>query len=764
MGHKSVNKSKKRVDAYDKVTGKAKFGADLYFDRMLYGKVLRTEYPHAEILNIDTEKAKKVKGVKAVLTAEDIPNNEFGVIIENQQVLAKEKTMYIGDGIALVAAETKKAAKKAIELIEVEYKELDGIYDPLEARKKDAKALHDDLDNNQVIHHPLRKGDINKGFEEADVVLEREYTTQFIEHSYLETEAVAVVPNERNTLVSVYGSVQNPYATRDAVASVLETDLNNVRIIQDNMGGSFGGKDENISSMAARASVLALETNRPVKIVNTREESIKESYKRHPYYLKYKVGAKENGDLVAMEIEAVADSGAYACQTPFVTWRSVVQATGPYEVPHVKTDTYGFYTNNVYTGAMRGYGSPPTIFAQEQLMEELAEELDMKPHELRQKNMYHNDSKTASGQKLDDHEVSLDEVMTKAMNAIDYKEKLEEYSKEQKGDKKRGIGMAISYRGVSLGAEGVDAAGAIVSIQKDGSLIIYGGLSENGQGLKTVYSQIAAEELGISLDKINFMESDTSVAPESGSTVASRGTLVGGNAVKDAASKLKTVIKEVAADNYEQEIDNLELRDNYVYTKEGKKVVSFADIINTAYSQGVFLSAYGWYQTPDISWDEETGQGRPYFTYVYGCQIAEVEVDTGTGELEVLNMAAAHDVGKAINPANVKGQIYGGVVMGMGHAIMEDLQTDKGYIKTDNFDKYLIPTAKDMPNIEPIIVENPDPNGPYGAKSIGEPTLELGSAAIANATAQALNRRIRDLPLNLERVLIGRNLSKGGDK
>ncbi|MGM0409639.1 MAG: xanthine dehydrogenase family protein molybdopterin-binding subunit [Bacillota bacterium] len=764
MEHKSVNKSKKRVDAYEKVTGKAKFGADLFFDRMLYGKVLRAKYPHAEILNIDTEKAKNVKGVKVVLTAKDIPNNEFGVIIENQQVLAKEKTMYIGDGVALVAAETEKAAKKAIELIEVEYKELEGIYDPLEARKNDAKALHEDLDNNQVIHHPLRKGNIKKGFDEADVVIEREYTTQFIEHSYLETEAVAVVPHERNTLVSVYGSVQNPYATRDAVASVLETDLNNVRIIQDNMGGSFGGKDENISSMAARASVLALETNRPIKMVNTREESIKESYKRHPYYLRYKVGAKENGDLVAMEIEAVADSGAYACQTPFVTWRSVVQATGPYEVPNVKTDTYGFYTNNVYTGAMRGYGSPPTIFAQEQLMEELAEELEMKPHELRQKNMYHNGSETASGQKLDDHEVSLEEVMSKAMEAIDYEEKLEKYSKEQKGDKKRGIGMAISYRGVSLGAEGVDAAGAIVSIQKDGSLIIYGGLSENGQGLKTVYSQIAAEELGISLDKINFMESDTSVAPESGSTVASRGTLVGGNAVKDAASKLKTVIKEVAADNYDLEIDKLELRDNHVFTKDGEKIASFNDIINTAYNQGVFLSAYGWYQTPDISWDEETGQGRPYFTYVYGCQIAEVEVDTGTGELEVLNMAAAHDVGKAINPANVKGQIYGGVVMGLGHATMEDLQTEKGYIKTDNFDKYLIPTAKDMPDIEPIIVENPDPNGPYGAKSIGEPTLELGSAAIANATAQALNRRIRDLPLNLERVLIGRYLSKGGDK
>ncbi len=764
MEHKSVNKSKKRVDAYEKVTGKAKFGADLYFDRMLYGKVLRAEYPHAKILNIDVSKAKKVKGVKAVLTAEDIPNNEFGVIIENQQVLAKDKTMYIGDGIAMVAAESKKAAKKAIEAIEVEYEELNGIYNPLEAREKNSASLHDELDNNQVVHHPLRKGDVKNGFEEADVILEREYTTQFIEHSYLETEAVAVVPHERNTLVSVYGSVQNPYATRDAVASVLETDLNNVRIIQDNMGGAFGGKDENISSMAARASVLALECNRPVKMVNSREESIIESYKRHPYYLKYKVGAKENGELVAMEIEAVADSGAYACQTPFVTWRSVVQATGPYEIPNVKTDTYGFYTNNVYTGAMRGYGSPPVIFAQEQLMEELAEELDMPPHELRKKNMFRNGSKTASGQKLDDHEVSLNEVMTKAMDAIDYEEKLKEYNKKQKGDKKRGIGMAISYRGVSLGAEGVDAAGAVVSIQKDGSLIIYSGLAENGQGLKTAFSQIAAEELGLSLDKINFMEADTSVAPESGSTVASRSTLVGGNAVKDAVSKLKIIIKEVVADNYDYKIDELELRDDYVYKKNGEKVVSFSNIINTAYNQGVFLSAYGWYQSPDISWDEETGQGKPYFTYVYGCQIAEVEVDTGTGELEVLNMSAAHDVGKAINPANVKGQIYGGVVMGMGHAIMEDLKSENGYIKADNFDKYLIPTAKDMPDIDPIIVENPDPNGPYGAKSIGEPTLELGSAAIANATAQALGRRIRDLPLNLERVLIGRNLSKGGDK
>ncbi|AGB41004.1 aerobic-type carbon monoxide dehydrogenase, large subunit CoxL/CutL-like protein [Halobacteroides halobius DSM 5150] len=764
MGYDKVNKSAKRVDAYEKVTGRAKFGADHYFHNMLYAKVLMSDYPHAEILDIDVKQARELPGVKAVLTADNIPNNEFGVIIENQQVLAKEKTMYIGDGVALVAAESKKIAKRALELIEVEYKELEGVYDPLVARKADAKSIHADLDNNQVVHHPLRKGDVKEGFAKADVILEREYTTQFIEHSYIEPESIVVVPYERNCLVSIYGSIQNPYATRDAVASVLQTDLSNVRVNQNNMGGAFGGKDENMSSMAARAAVLALETERPIKMVNSREESMLESYKRHPYSLQYKVGASEDGELLAMEIEAVADSGAYACQTPFVTWRSVVQATGPYEIPNVKTDTYGFYTNNVYTGAMRGYGSPPTIFAQESLMDELAQELDIKPDELRKKNMYRNGSVTASGQKLNKHEVSLKQVMSEAMEAIDYQEKYNKYSNDQPCDKKRGIGMSISFRGVSLGAEGVDAAGAIVSIQKDGSLIIHGALAENGQGLKTVFSQMVAEELGVSLDSINYMEVDTSVAPESGSTVASRSTLVGGNAVKDAAVKLKGIIKEFTAKEYDLAEENIILQDDYLYTTAGEKIASFKEIISQAYGSGVFLSAYGWYQSPDISWDEETGQGSPYFTYVYGCQIAEVEVDTGTGQVDVLNMTAAHDVGKAINPANVRGQIYGGVVMAMGHCIMEDLETENGYIKTTNFDEYLIPTAKDIPDITPIIVENPDPDGPYGAKSIGEPTLELGSAAISNAVAQATGKRIRDLPLNLERVLIGRSLSKGGNK
>lgn len=765
MNYDKVNKPIRRVDAYEKVTGKAKFGADLFFPNMLYAKVLRSKYPHARIVKINIKKALACPGVKAIIRAEDMPNNEFGVIVQNQQVLALKQVLYIGDGIAVAAAETKEAAAKALELIEVEYEELPGIFDPEEAEKKDAPLIHSELENNQVAHHRLRKGDTEKGFAQAEVILEREFTTQFVEHGYIEPESLVAVPHEHNSLVTIYGSIQNPFSCRNAVASVLKVPLNKVRIIQNHMGGSFGGKDEVMFSMAARAALLALKTDRPVKMVNTRDESILESYKRHPYKMKYKVGATKEGKLVAMEIKCLADSGAYACQTPFVTWRSVVQATGPYEVPHVRTDTYGYYTNNVYTGAMRGYGSPQIIFAQESLMDELAEELKMTPRALRLKNIYHNNSITASGQKLDNHQVSLEEVIDKAVEASNYKEKYRGYSEPQSGDKKRGIGMAISFRGCSLGAEATDAAGAIVAIQRDGSILISCGLAENGEGLKTVFTQIAAEELGVGIKRINYMEVDTSVSPESGATVASRSTILGGNAVKNAACQLKEILAKIVAAKFKIRVDNLDFKNENIYEKnKEQKIISFDEAVNLANQKREFLSAFGWYKAPDISWDEETGQGRPYFTYVYGCQIAEVEVDTATGQIEVLKITAAHDVGKAINPATLKGQIYGGVMMGLGYGIMEELETKNGYIKNTNFDEYLIPTIKDMPEISPIIVENPDPHGPYGAKSIGEPTLELGAPAIANAVAQATGKRIRHLPLNLERVLLGHSLSKGGTK
>lgn len=764
MGFDVVNRPVKRVDAYEKVTGRAKYAGDLVLEDMLYAKVLRTKYPCAKILKVDVEKALKCPGVRAVITADDIPNNEFGVLIPNQQVFARDRVMYIGDSIAAVAADTVEEAEKALKLIEVEYEEVPGVYDIEMALKPGAPLIHPAQSNNELCHHHLVKGNIEDGFGEADVIIEREYSTPFVEHAYIETESLAAVPNERNSLVTIYGSIQNPHNVRNSIARVLKVDYSKVRVIQNHIGGTFGGKDENMISMASKAAVLAIKTNRPVKMVNTRDESVLESYKRHPYKMRYKVGAKKDGTLVAAEIKVLGDSGAYACQTPFVTWRSVVQATGPYEIPNVRSDSYGVYTNNIYTGAMRGYGSPQVIFANESLMDELAEELGISPLELRLKNIYRNNSVTASGQILDNHEVSLEEVITKAVKAIDFEKKYEEYSKPQRGHFKRGIGMAVSFRGCSLGAEAPDASGASIYAHGDGSMTISCGLAENGQGLKTVFSQIAAEVLGIDIKNITFMEVDTSMSADSGPTVASRGTLLGGNAVKMAAEELRDKIAGIVADTIKVDKNLIVFNDGNIFTVSGDRIMPISEAIGLANWKGVSLSASSWYHAPEISWDEKEGKGSPYFTYIYGCQIAEVEVDTATGQVNVLKVAAAHDVGRAVNPANVTGQINGGIMMALGYGLMEELEIENGYINNTNFDEYLLPTVKDMPELIPIIVENPDPSGPYGAKSLGEATSELCAAAIANAVSHATGKRIRDLPLNLERVLLGHSLSKGGIK
>ncbi|MDD2282518.1 MAG: xanthine dehydrogenase family protein molybdopterin-binding subunit [Eubacteriales bacterium] len=757
----TVNKPARRVDALGKVLGESRYGADLSFEGMLYGKVLRAPYTHARILSIDTARALALPGVEAVLTAADIPGfHTFGTVIPNQQVLAKEVVRYQGDGVAMAAAATPALAQQALDLIRVQYQELAGVFDPARAMEEGAPLLHADCPGNIAAHHVLEKGEVEKGFACSDIILEREYETQLVEHAYIEPEAAVAVPQTGNRGVTVYGSIQNPFSCRKALSRILGLKLNEIRVIQSFMGGSFGGKDEVMSALCARAALLALKTGKPVKMVNTREESIREGYKRHPYKLKYKVGATREGKLMAMEIKIIADAGAYASQTPFVTWRSVVQATGPYEVPHVRTNIYGVYTNNCYTGAFRGFGSPQIIFAQESLLDELAEELGIEPLELRRLNGFRQGSVTATGQKLDNHQVSLLEVVDKAVEKSAYLTKRRQYA-AQRGRFRKGIGLACSFRGCSLGAEGVDATGAMVSVQYDGSVYVYSGLAENGQGLQTIFSQIAAEELGISLERVRFMETDTALIPDGGPTVASRSTLMGGNAVRLAAAKVRETLLGAALEKLRAGAEELAWGGDRIWLKEDpSRSISFEEAVNAACAKGELLAQLGWYKAPKVTWDDRHGQGDAYFTYVYGCQVAEVEVDMETGYTRVLKITAAHDVGRAINPETVRGQIYGGVAQGLGYALLEEVQQHEGEIKSLNFDEYLIPGICDMPEIEAIIVENPDSYGPYGAKTIGEPTLEVTAPAIASAVAQATGRRVRQLPLDLERVLLGRSLQK----
>ena len=762
MGTRIIGKRERRVDILGKLTGLAKFAADYNAGHQLYGKVLRAKHPHARILHIDTSKAKMLDGVEAVLTAQDIPGEKvMGIVIKNQAILAFDKVRYLGDGVALVAARTKDVAEEALSLIRVDYEPLPVVSDPEEALKPDAPKIHGN--DNAFVHHKVRKGDMEKGFAQADFVIERKFRTPCIEHSYIEPEAVLAEPAEHGGVL-ITGSVQNLFSSRRSVAAALKLDLNRVQIIQATLGGSFGGKDEVMTSMCCRAALLALATGKPVKMVNSREESMLESYKRHPYVLYYKWGAKKDGSITAMQCKCIADGGAYSSMSPFVTWRSVVQATGPYYCENVKTDVHAAYTNNNYTGAMRGFGSPQVNFAIESMMDELAEKVGKDPLQIRLQNGFKTGAVTATGQKLT-HNVSLLEVLTKAADAGDFLAKWKKYRSAPDAPKKRGIGLACSYRGVSLGAEGVDAAGTIVSVQTDGSVIVSSGITDMGQGAQTQMSQIAAEVLGISMSRIRFMNTNTSRVPDSGPTVASRGTIMGGSAAKKAAEIVRETLLGVGAEMGRLTPGQCDLVDDFLVEKAtGKRLASFAELAAACFASGKPMYGLGWYKAPHTSWHEDEGTGDAYFTFVYGANVAEVEVDTETGKVDVINFVTCHDVGKAINRNTILGQFYGGVAMGIGYGLLEEFDYEDSVPKQLNFDEYLIATSMDVPPIKAIVVENEDAAGPFGAKSIGEPTTELAAPAIGNAIRNAIGKRVFEIPATLERVLLGHKLSRKGER
>jgi CO/xanthine dehydrogenase Mo-binding subunit len=759
---KIVGKPERRVDAIGKVTGKAKFADDYNIAHQLWGKVLRSKFPHAKIVDIETTRARQLDGVESVLTAADIPGEKvFGIVTKNQAILAIDTVRYLGDGVALVAARTREIAEEAISLIDVTYEPLPVVSDPEEALTPEAPRIHGD--DNTFVHHKVRKGDIGKGFAEADFILEKKFKTQFIEHSYIEPEAVLAEPAEHGGVI-ISGSIQNLFSSRRSVAAALKLDLNKVQIYQTTLGGSFGGKDEVMTSMCCRAALLALATGRPVKMVNSREESMLESYKRHPYVMYYKWGVRNDGSITAMEVKCIADGGAYASMSPFVTWRSVVQATGPYYCENVKTDVYAVYTNNNYTGAMRGFGSPQVNFAIESMMDELAEKVGKNPLEIRIQNGFERGAITATGQKLE-HNVSLKEVLLKATDAAEFTKKWKQHRAAKPSAVKRGIGLACSYRGVALGAEGTDAAGTIVSVQTDGSVIVSSGITDMGQGAQTQMSQIAAEVLGISMERIQFLNTNTSRVPDSGPTVASRGTIMGGSAAKKGAEIVRETLLGVASGMTKVRQEDLDIAQNYLVEKStGKRLASFNELVAECFRLGKPMYGFGWYKSPPTSWHEKDGKGEAYFTFVYGANVAEVEVDTETGKVDVVDFVSCHDVGKAINRNTVLGQFYGGVAMGLGYGLLEEFDFEDGIPKQVNFDEYLLATSMDVPRIKAIIIENEDAAGPFGAKSIGEPANELAAPAIVNAIYNATGKRLYEIPATLERVLLGHKLTRKGER
>lgn len=740
-----------RKDVKDKATGKAIYADDMYEENMLYGKLLLSDYPHAEIVSVDTSEAKAVNGVVAVLTAKDIPGRKiFGLHVPQQPVMAEDKVKYTGDSIAVVFAETAAIAEEAVKKIKVDYKPLSGVFSPIDGMKEDAPKIHEK--GNVLSHVKVRKGDIDKAFESADVIIEGEYFTPMIEHAYLETESSLSRFDNDGTLV-VYTGSQSSFAMRDMIAKSLNLPNEKVRVILTTTGGAFGGKEEPI--MQIHCALGTLVTGRPVKMTLTREESIRMSTKRHAEHIYMRHGATKDGKLVAFESRAICDAGAYFSVSGAVVFRSAVVASGPYYIPNVKTDAYGVYTNNNPGGAFRGFGSTQVAFASEIQMDKLARALNMDPIEFRMKNALETGKETITGQVLMDGVgyVETLQAVKEAMKSLDYK---------PAEGKKIGIGIASSYKNVGIGTGKVDGAGAALELLENGRILLKFGATENGQGSDTAMAVIASRAAGIDYNIIDILSNDTSFTPDGGVTTASRQTYISGNAVLNAARLFKEKLLAFAAAAMNTETTVLDIKGNTVVSIENNDIISFMELYEKAAQKGGKIESFFYYDPPETyplrdSADHEPGVDIKkydiHYSYCFGTQAAVVEVDENTGEVKVLKVIAAQDSGNSILKQSVSGQIEGAVMMGAGYALQEEFLQKEGQVVTGNLLKLKVPYIRHSFDMEPIIVEKPQSTGPFGAKGMGEVPINPTAPAIMNAIYDAVGVRINSLPATKEKVL-----------
>ena len=762
-----VGKQATRVDALEKVLGTAKYVGDYRVPGMVFARALRSTLPHARILRVDVTPALRVPGVLAAITCDDfVKFGRFGYPVEDMFMLAHERVRYVGDAVAAIAAETKDALQAGLNAILVELEPLTGVFDPVAALHPDAAMVGERPWNapdmprgNLLTQYIVRKGEPDAVLADCAVTLDQEYSTMHQEHAYIETEGALAVPWPGGNGVTVYASCQSPFVNRNNLCSVLGLPQEDVRVIQPPVGGAFGGKDDLVYQTSGQVAKLALLTGRPVCMIFDREESMIASYKRDAMQMRIQLGADRDGTLRASKIHAVVDSGAYAAITPFTAWRSCIHAMGPYRYDACHVDTDVAYTNNGYSGAFRGFGNTEVCAGIEQAIDELAYRLGLDPIDLRLHNCLRPGDTTPHGQPLGD-DVSLAECLEQVRKLSDWDRKRAEI-KNPASEIKPGIGVAAVFHGMSLGAEGADFAVGTLTVNDDYTLTLTSGFTDYGTGSRTVFTLIAAETLGLRPERIKMLRPDTDTALDSGPTVASRATVLGGNATHVTAMRLDSLLMRAAADLFGCQ-DAQVMRHDERYIGPNEEPASFEQVVDHARQMGLTLSTHGRWNMPEIQWSFEQGQGKPYFAYHFGAQVAEVLVDTGTGKVEVTGIWAAHNTGKIIFPQGALGQLYGGITQGLGYALMERVDFDNGYIQATNFDEYLIPTAMDTPEIVGAFVEKPFAHGPFGAKNLGEPSMVPAAPAILNAIFHATGRRIRNLPANLEKVLLGHDLLKEG--
>ena len=738
--------SLRRTDALEKALGETKYTTDNVQEDALYLRVVRSPHPHALIRRIDTSKAERVQGVVKVATARDIPgSNYIGYVVQDRPLLCVDKVRFVGDNVALVVADTPESAELGVQAVNVDYEELPAVFDPREALKPGAPAIH--TSGNLTARHFVRVGDAERGLSKADHVVKGVYSTPVQEQAYLETEAALAFPKSEG--VVVLGSMQNPFMVKKAVSTVLGRAVRDVRIIQAPTGGGFGGKQDAPDEVCAMAALGAWLTKRPALLAFSRKESTTFHPKRHPMIFEREMGVTSDGKITAVRASILADGGAYASLSERVLFVAVVVAAGPYEIPNVSIDGAAVYTNNVPTGAFRGFGKPQASFAAELQMDEAAERIGVDPVEFRLRNILKVGSTAPTGQILPEG-IGIEECILRARAASEWDAKRR--TGPGSGTRRRGIGMACTIHPEGLNGE-EDAATVWVEINAEGKVVVKSGLTEYGQGIYTGFTRIVSRVLGVGADRIIVISPDTDLVPDSGPTVASRSTVFGGKAILLAAERLRDRLAAVASGLLSCPAEEVVFEGNTV-RREGREGVrlDFGELVSECVRRGMKLREEGRVKKALPLWDKEAGRGDLAPSYAFGAHVAEVEVDVETGKVDVVNYTAAHDSGTVVSREQYESQIVGGVAQGLGYALMEELILKEGVIRNQTFLDYHIPTAADIPSIRTIIVEAPDDFGPFGAKGVGEAGIEPVAGAVANAVYNALGFPIRRFPFTPERV------------
>ena len=756
-----IGKRTPRIDAVQQVTGHAQYIPDLDRPNMLYGAILRSPIPHGRILNVDLSKAKQVTSVKAMITAEDIPDTRLGFQMgeANKRPLTGDKVRYIGDEIVAVAAESLESAQEACSLINIDLEPLPAVFDPESALHPDAPVIHSNRPGNISGEFHKIFGDVEEGFSKSDHTFEATYRTTGVAHCCMETRG-ALAEFDIEGRLTLWSTTQFPHVLRDIMSRVLNLPVGKVRVCKAHIGGGFGSR-QSMDPVDPLCAFLAMKTGRPVRLTKDRVEEFVSDRIRYPMTITLKTGITSEGRFIARKAVFLTDGGAYNDQGLAVSVSAGSKLSSLYRVPHVKIDGKVVFTNKVWGGAFRGYGNPQITFAIESQIDEIAQELGIDPLEIRLLNANQPGDVTVSGTKLTS--CGFSECLSRAAEAAGWEEKRAKI-------KPRGIGMAgfIHTGGGGISAHGGNFSSAFIKVEYDGSVDLMTGVPDVGQGSDTVLAQIAAEELGVRLEDVRVHAGDTAITPSTQGARGSRETFVAGNAVKLAAGQAKEQLLERASSFLGVGKEELDAAEGRIYVKENPdRSMTIAEAASkpmfgraSSFPMGVPIVASACYTDPvsELS-DQATGYGNICPAWVFGTQVAEVEVDTETGHVTVLRVVAAHDVGRAINPMAIEGQLEGSIGQGVGMALTENLIWENGKVLNQQLADYKLPTTQDVPKVETILVETDDPNGPFGAKGVGEAGLVPTAAAIANAVYDAVGVRIRELPITPEKILAA--LKKG---